>query len=416
MDTIVLLKLVAAVGLLLALVIKKVGPHIAMVAASVFLMIICGQGPSEFAELLKSYFTNKTVYNMALTIIAISMLSNVMNKTGMMNRMMDSLDAAVNSPRFTLMFAPFVIGLLTVAGGAFMSCPLVDAAAKDLDVKPARLAAINLVYRHGIHFSYPLASTFYMTVALTGCTNGELLRVTLPLSLFMLVLGYICLVRPLDVPEKEKRAGTDIGASLGKFLLMISPIAIALVLAVGFSLPMPAAVLAGTAAAIAISYSDPVTRPKEDLLKLVFGGINPKTIMVVLAALFFKDVVNHISAIGAALTGLAKTGMPPEMIILIVCMLTALPTGSNQTAVAIANPIAISFAANPQQAIMYAALTMACGFMSYYFSPVHMCQLLTLEYFKTDFADLMKEYKVFMPVLLLFIAAWYLVMKLIIFA
>ena len=45
-----------------------------------------------------------------------------------------------------------------------------------------------------------------------------------------------------------------------------------------------------------------------------------------------------------------------------------------------------------------------------------MCQLLTLEYFKTDFSELLKEYKIFMPGLLAFIAVWYLVLKLVVFA
>ena len=224
----ILIKLVLSVALLLALVIKKIEPHIAMFAASVFLMIICGQGPSSFAALFRDYLTNESVYNMAFTIVAISMLSGVMNKTGIMNRMMDSLSETVTDPRFTLMLAPFIIGLLTVAGGAYMSCPLVDAAGKDLDVKPSRLAAINLVYRHGIHFAYPLAATFYMTVGLIGCSNGELMAVTFPLSIFMLVFGWLVFVRPI---KAEKRApGQHRLRSAGRFVLLVSPIIVTLLL------------------------------------------------------------------------------------------------------------------------------------------------------------------------------------------
>ena len=410
----ILIKLVLAVLLLLAMVIKKIGPHIAMFAASVFLMIICGQGPASFVSLFRDYFTNESVYNMALTIVAISMLSSLMNKTGIMNRMMDSLSETITDPRFTLMFAPFIIGLLTVAGGAYMSCPLVDAVGRDLDIKPSRLAAINLVYRHGIHFAYPLAPTFYMTVALIGCSNGELMAVTFPLSVFMLVFGWLLFVRPI---KAEKRApGEHRLRSTGRFILLVSPIIVTLILAVGVGLRMPLAVLAGTLIAIAIAYSDASTRPKEPLMKLLFGGFNPKTVLVVLAALFFKEVIGHIPEIGAALAGLADSGMPPELVCVLVCVLTALPTGSNSTAVAIATPIAVSFAQTPGQVIMYAALCMACGFMGYYFSPVHMCQLLTLEYFKTDFSELLREYRIFMPGLLSFIAVWYLVLKLVVFA
>lgn len=415
MNSIVLLKLVAAVVLLLILVIKKIEPHIAMFAASIFLMIICGQGISGFAALFGKFFTNKTVYTMALTIISISMLSNVMNKTGMMNLMMESLDEAVNDPKFTLMFAPFIIGLLPVTGGAYMSCPLVDAAGKDLDISPSRLAAINLVYRHGFHFAYPMATTFYMTVGLIGCTNGELIKITFPIALFVLVAGYFCFVRPIKLPERSMERKGGKGGGLFTFFKMVSPILVALILAVLVSLPMPAAVLAGTAVALLVANGDPRTKPKEDLITLVFGGIKAKTVLVVIAALFFKEVINHISEIGVALTGLADSGMPPELIVILVCVLTALPTGSNSTGVAIANPIAVSFATTPGQVLMYAAMTMAFSFMGYYFSPVHMCQLLTLEYFKSDFAELMKEYRIFMPALVLFVAAWYLVMKLFIF-
>ena len=60
-------------------------------------------------------------------------------------------------------------------------------------------------------------------------------------------------------------------------------------------------------------------------------------------------------------------------------------------------PIMAGFGASEMQMMLYTCLVVATGTFGYYFSPVHMCQILTIEYFKTDLARLLKEYRYYLP-------------------
>ncbi len=413
MEYLVLVKLVLAIVLLLVLVIRKVKPEIAMVAAGLFLMIICLQKPADYLAVGKAFVTNTSVYTTGLTILGISILSNVMGKSGMMTKMVTNLEEAVNNKKLTLMITPFLIGLLAVVGGAFISCPLVDEISKDLDIKQERKAAINLAFRHCLHLMYPMSNVVYLTVALVGCTTGDLLKLTAPLAIANAVICYLLFIRDIKLPPKEKDPNVNRWKSFLLFLLNVAPIVVALVLTVAFKVLMPISLLVAVVLAVVIANLQSDTKPKGNYLEFLFKGVKISTILVVLAALLLKEVISSIEAINVALTGLANLGMPVEIILFIMCLLTALPTGNAATSIAVATPIAISFSTSLAQSTLFAALVMGLSYVSYYFSPVHMCQLLTIEYFKTDVGSLMKEYRFYIPLYFVLVWAWYFVVRLV---
>ncbi|MBR0140504.1 MAG: DUF401 family protein [Firmicutes bacterium] len=413
MEIAVIIKLLIVIGVLLAFVFLKQKPEIALAVSSVLLILIYGKGLQGFADAFTVFIKDKNTWTLPAAVLLIAILSGVMGKTGMLQKMIEKLKHLTGSTKLTIILAPLLIGLLAVTGGAYVSCPLVDELGNSLGISKERKAAINLVYRHAVHFSYPLNGSVIVIANLGNLNIGRLCLVMLPVVVWVFVIGYVLLLRDVKDVKLPRAKGSEFRKDLGSFLLNVFPILITLIFTVAGVMPMIAALAIGIASAVVIANLQEDTKPKEGLFDLIFKKVNYKMVLVILAALFFKACISSVPEISAAMTGIAAMGLPPEVIILVIAMLTSFPTGSVQTPAAIIIPMMLSLTSDPNAILLYTGLVLASSIYGYFFSPVHMCQLLTCEYFETGMAKLMKEYKYFIPLFAVGIAAWYIIMKLV---
>ncbi|MBQ6012778.1 MAG: DUF401 family protein [Firmicutes bacterium] len=411
MEIAVIVKLLIVIAALLALVFLKQKPEVALAASSVLMILIYGKGLQGFADAFRIFFRDQSTVTLPITIILIGILSGVMGKTGMLQKMIDHMKPMVRSTKLTIILTPLLIGLLAVTGGAYVSCPLVDQLGDTLGISPERKAAINLVYRHSVHYSYPLSGSLIVVANLSGLDVNRICLMLVPVVIWTFIIGHFTMMRDIKdvVMPKEDRASYL--SHVKYFLLNFSPILVSLLLTVVFDLSMLIALPVGIVLAVIVANAQEDTRPKEDLVSLLFKKVNYKMVLVIFAALFFKACISSVSEIAEAMTSLARAGLPPELMIVIIAVLTSFPTASVQTPAAIIIPIMAGFGASEMQMMLYTCLVVATGTFGYYFSPVHMCQILTIEYFKTDLARLLKEYRYYLPALAVGIFVWYAAMK-----
>lgn len=404
----VILKLVVVIAVLLALVFLKIKPHTALAVCSAILLLIYGKGLAGFGAAFSKFAADSTSWSLPLTVLLIAILSGVMGKTGMLQKMVNHLKPALRSTKLTIAITPALIGLLAVAGGAFISCPLVDELGKTLDIPPTKKAAINLAFRHCIMFAYPLNGSVIIAAQLSGVPVPTICKYLLPMSLWMTGIAWFLMLRNVKDVVMPKENGQATLRHIGLFLLNISPILVTLFLTVATPLEIYMAVPVGIVIALIAANLQEDTKPKDSLFDLLFKKVNYKMLLVIIAALFFKACISSVSEIGDAMRNLTASGLPVEVIIILITLLTSFPTGSIQTAAAIIVPLLASFTADPTQLALYVGLTLCSSIFGYYFSPVHMCQLLTIEYFGTDLKSLLKEYRIFIPMLAAGMALWYL--------
>ncbi|MCF0150879.1 MAG: DUF401 family protein, partial [Firmicutes bacterium] len=284
---------------------------------------------------------------------------------------------------------------------------LVDELGKTLKVSSNRKAAINLAFRHCIMFCYPLNGSVIISAQLSGVPVPTICKYLLPMSIWMTALGWFLMLRDVKDVVMPRESAKATLHHIGIFLLNISPILITLFLTVATPLEIYMAVPVGIVVALIAANLQEDTKPKESLFSLLFKKVNYKTLLVIIAALFFKACISSVSEIGEAMRSLTASGLPVEVIIVLITLLTSFPTGSIQTSAAILVPLLASFTSDPTQLALYVGLTLCSSIFGYYFSPVHMCQLLTIEYFGTDLKSLLKEYGLFIPLMILGIALWY---------
>ena len=410
----VIIKLLVVIALLLVLIFKKVNMALSLLIASVSLMVLNSRGPLDLWNAVVRTLTDSLTRETALIILFIGILGYLMNRYKMLERMVMYLERLVRSTKLTIMLAPSLMGLLLVTGGALMSCPVVDTLGERLQLPGDKRAAINLIFRHGLYFIYPLSSTLIMAAKLGGFQLYELVRIQFPVSLLMYFLGYVLLLRGVKDAIAPKLSGRAFGQSLLGFLINSSPITATIlitVLGIPFHYSLPVGIVLAIIINLIEGRKDSQYKLAENPLKLLWKGVNINMVLIILAVFFFKGCIDSITEINAYVLGMVEAGIPLELVIAAICMLVTFPTSNFQPSLAIAMPFITAVSVSQNQLLTYTYLLYSIGFLAYYASPLHMCQVLTVDYFKISLGALMKQYKLFIPILAAFTIGWYFVLR-----
>ncbi|MCM1990693.1 DUF401 family protein [Oceanirhabdus seepicola] len=394
------LKLGVSLALILILVNKKVNRGLALALGAIVLSLLFGKGIFHAPERLLYTFTEKSSINITLSVTLICVLGYYMGEFGILNKMIEYLELMLQSSKKSIMFAPAFVGTLLVSGGALMSCPIVETLGCKLNLPKDKQAAVNMVFRHALYFIFPLSSTLILAIELGNFQMGHFVLMQLPMALSMWIVGYIAYLR--NVREQSVSSNND-GKwlkSFGMLLLYSSPISISLV---SYSLgdhPLFMNIALGIIVSLLLVVILPDIKMNFSKERLIGGftkGIKLSIVLSIIGIMFFKNVVNDIPEIYDSIEGIINIGIPLEIILLICCAVISYPLASVQPAVAILFPMIIPLAPDYITALRYGMFIYTSAFMFYYISPLHMCQVLTLEYFDLKIKDLYRNYKILLP-------------------
>lgn len=389
----VILSLVLAMAVVLFMAAKKINIGLSLVAGSILLLLLNGQGGGEIVAVLVDTLTDYTTINLALSIALITVLGHLMDRYGLLDRMIRSLEGFLKSAKLTILLAPAIIGTLLVTGGALLSCPVVDELGERLGLSADRRAAVNLVFRHALYFIYPLSPPMILAVELGGFAMLDLIKIQLPIAVVMYLIGYFVLLGPAENPEHVHTEHRLV--HLRDFLTSASPILVSLLGVIVFALPFYLSLVLG----ILVAWWLHNRRRLESapFLSLVHEGFRPGMVLAILGIMLFKTSVDRLDELFLVLEELFRTGLPIELLIFLAAALISFPMASTQPGIAILYPLILPLATNPDERLIYGMFIYTSAFVFYYISPLHMCQVLTLEYFKVDMRRLYRHYATILP-------------------
>jgi len=301
------------------------------------------------------------------------------------------------------------MGTLLVTGGAIMAAPLVDEIGDDLNLEKSKKAAINLVFRHGWYFIYPMMPGFILVSEIAKIDKFELIAIQWPLTITVLAIGYIMWIRP-------SKATTDLSYQNGKrsfkdftnFVKYSSPIWVSLIIALGLE-GTSFSSLSASANSVVSDIAFPIglvigiiltfflSNKSKNLAEEFVKGINISIMFSGLGIMIFKEMVGQLSVLNDVVLSFLNSGVPIYILFITLPLITGLLSASTTSAIGVTLPIllpALSVSANPVPLIM---LAYSSSFLGYLVSPLHLCQILTLEYFKVRVSDLYKEYAIAIP-------------------
>lgn len=396
-----LLKILLAFCLMLVGIRLKVGLFFSILAGSLLLALLFGMGPIQWTlAAVEGVTQEKTLFLCAILALILT-LSDLLDHCGQANRLLDVLGNHIHRPKLALAFFPALIGLLPMPGGALFSAPMVRTMAARLPggaeaagFSPQSQALINYWYRHLWELAWPLYPGIILAASLSGIPLVQLALVLSPAPFLTLLFGWWFVLRPIKlnatphVPQPKTafpfRAVLREGLPLGVAIVgaIILEVAIAMLLP---EIPFEWGVMLALGLAIITTKIQNRT-PLPALLKLFVNRHLLSMLAVVVAIFIFKGVLQ----VSGAIELLAATAGGDAALLISASFLpffVGMVSGLNIAFVGAAFPLIIGLLEQmglQNQLVAYMVLGMFSGYVGVLASPLHLCLILTCQFFKVE--------------------------------
>lgn len=403
-----ILKLILTMVIILVLVSKKINIGLSLLLGSLSFILLNRASLLMFIKVLFQTLTDLEALNLALAIGFITVLGYLMDRYQLMNRMIQSLENLLGSVKATLVLAPALIGTLLVSGGALMSCPVVNSLGERIEMSNVHRAASNLVFRHSLYFVFPLSTTMIIAAQIGDYDLFDFIKLQFPLAIVFSLMGYFLYVKPYSskalLSNQEESIemyfkSFKVFFQLMNFLLYASPIIVSLLATLVLKLPFSIACVLGILTTLLVHLLDQNRMEDDETFFMSFKkGLKPLMILSVFGIMVFKNTLGLFPDLYAQMASIVSMGIPIELIIIICSALLSFTLASIQPTVAILYPLILPMAIDEHTKLRLAMFIYTSGFIFYYISPLHLCQVLTVEYFNVDTKSLYKQYRLILPV------------------
>lgn len=380
MNNLEFIAVILAFIVILILIMKKVNLGLSMLIGTIVIFILTpGTDFLDYFLILKKGLINETTLSLLFVIINITILAGVMDKTGLINEMITSLRILFNRFETILVIVPSLLGVLTVPGGAVISAPIVDSLGNEINLSNPRKMAVNLLFRHIWYFSFPFVPGIILTANLIEVDVYFLIKYLFPLSITLLLAGYLYLFRGMKTENSLKTQTDNKYKALLTLAKTISPILI------GILLPLVLPVPFWFALTLGVGLLFWVIR-KKLTWKIILKSINWNMVYGIAGIMLFKECINSLTVIHRFISLVIEKGIPVWLLVVLLPGVVAYLTGSTSGSLGVTLPllaVMIDFKVN----IGLLVLLYGASFFGYYLSPVHLCLILTAEYFKVNLKE-----------------------------
>jgi len=428
-------KILVVFGLICWLTTKRVPLGLSLLGGAFLVGVFFGMAPADIARGFLTHITAVRTLELALLVGVILALSHLLQAAGQMQRMVTTLEGLVRSTRARLAILPGLIGLLPMPGGALFSAPMVKEAGAGADYEAHHMTAINHWFRHVWEYCWPLYPGLILLTSLEGVDLPLLQYAALqsPLTLVALAAGFLFVFGRVRPPAAPSQAHLPLASRLKAFLGAVAPIGVILLatalveVTMRLLLPPLVPVL-------------PVFRERLGFLVQAWPWPTKSTSLIIglVVAIFYVLRSNHLPwaeqarqvarnrnlwllvllAFGIKVfAGLIQDSRAAEQAaqwlqarhVPLLAITAALPflvgliTGITVAFVGVAYPLLLGLMTGmePHVRLSYLVFGYAWGFTGVLLSPVHVCLVTTLEYFR---ADLAKTWRWLVPASLVVLA------------
>jgi len=431
-------------ALMVYLIRRKVDVSYALVAGAVALGLLfgvqwarlprgLGASLAGIGRNLGAAAIDRETLELAGLVLFIQFLGHALKHSAHLDRLMAALKALLRDRRAAMAAAPAFIGLLPMPGGALFSAPMVAELTNDLGMAPEERTLVNYWFRHVWEWTWPLYPGILFAAARVGAPLGTTILAASPFTLGAIAIGTIFLLRRVRLPAEESappgrklsasetrtpRRAAAAGTNNWRELLAAAwPVGLIVLLTaamgVAKSLKLPVRLPTQTALLVALVVVNPlfliVNRvPWRDVAKLARATFQPSMILLVYGVQAFGHMLDAYGAAVELPRIFAEWGVPPLALLFTVPLAVGLLTGYMPATVGICFPVLVPLIVKGS-AIHYGlmAFAYAGGLFGVLLSPVHLCLVLSREYFKADFGRVYRGlFRLMAPLALVAVGTW----------
>lgn len=384
--------IIAALILLLRL---KVDLAAAIVLSALVTILLFQINLKQAALAAAKMTTTPKTLRLYVIVVMVLYISEVQKSRKMFDRLIQSLNVMIRDNRVVAMVSPAIIGFLPMLGGALFSAPLVDAASKRMNWEPEFKTFVNYWFRHLWEFVWPVYAALLIFQTMSRIPLKRIILFQSPFTLLNILSGVtICFLyfRRRHISRQPPDVTNHIWGTLKDLIIGIWPLLLVVLLFFVFSIPLYISiVLSAVLLTLAVRF-----RPRE-IAAALFTRVMLRTLILLAAVMVFQGVIG-ISDISATLSRMEITlGMIVFFSFLISFSMGFL-TGVNLAYIAIAYPVIYPLIQHMPNFFILSLYVFVIGFAGILLSPLHLCLVLTNEYFKST---LYKVYKFILPPVLL---------------
>ncbi|WP_202320762.1 TIGR00529 family membrane protein [Archaeoglobus neptunius] len=359
------LALVVSIVLVLILI-RKLNIGISLFVGSAVLSYLLF-GFYGFEVMLNALVSLQTIKIVIIVILAFT-LGYAMEYFGMLGEIAESLSESIGAYSFILI--PLLIGLLPMPGGALISAVMLGPLVKKYALSPEKATLLNYWFRHIWVTFWPLYPSIIIGSAVLNTDLFKFASATFPISIFAVISGLL-LTRGM---ERKFRIGKD----TAKALLNLYPVAILILLTVAMKIDLLVSLLVSIAA-VSIHRRAKI----RDFEKIMKKTVDRKIIILVFAVMVFKSVIEVSGAAESLFTDISLE-FPAPIAAFILTLTVGFATGIEMSYSSIALPLLTSFTGVGNIIPHNLMLVIAAGYIGVMLSPLHLCYVLTAEYFGTE--------------------------------
>ena len=328
-------------------------------------------------------------------VILVIFLGSIQKETGMFDRLIRSLNSVIRDRRVVAMVGPAIIGFLPMPGGALFSAPLVEVSTREMEISPHFRTFLNYWFRHPWEYVWPIYAGLLLFQTMSGYPLRRIILYQSPFTLLH-ILGGLAVAflyfRRRGIPRQSPGDFNHFWGTLGDFMEGTWPILAVVVLFFAAGFPLHVAL------ALVVLIVVLVKRVKPS--RIIAHLVNPRmgrTLLLLAVVLIFQKVI-LIADVFAEFNGVALSTAAAVALIMGVSFSMGFLTGVNTAFIAIAFPIVHPLIQNLPNAFYLSVYVYVIGFCGVLLSPLHLCLVLTNEYFHSS---LIRVYRYLAPPVLL---------------
>lgn len=329
-----------------------------------------------FLDRLVVTCTDYEILAMSVAVGIIPLIGGAMKKSGQIDSLVENVRIR---QKHMLAFAPALMGLLPMPGGALLSAPIMERSGHG--VPPNIVATANNWFRHMFLFVYPLAPALIVLSAITNLDLYLCILYVLPFTIIATVIGYMFFLRSVkgDIIGKN-------GFSLKGLLIPLTVISSAplldFILKKFFGLGNTATLI-GVAVGLTLSLAlSAVKLPLGNLVK----EMKPWNFALIIHGMFLYLHIFEKTDIGQSI---AELPLPPLMLAIVAGFALGFLTGRVHLPGSIVFPVYLTGVGSITPFVF--ALIYIAIYFGYINSPVHPCLVVTCEYFHISIRDMLKK-------------------------
>ena len=362
--------IVAFVGIFI-LRFKNIEFYVAISFASLVIGLTSGAPLIIFYDVLVTTLSAYNTWNLVSAVALITVLGYALKETGLMVRFIESMSKILPG-NILLATIPALFGFLSMPGGALMSAPFIEPEANKLGLKPEYKTYYNVWFRHLLYWVNPITSSTLMAVALSGIPVNDWLRVQSPLFFVMMAIGFIASRGFIDTPKRNRGEG---GLTMDSMKGGI-PIIITVIMTLAGA-PIWVSLLAGIFVGLFLGKVN-----SNKAVEIFKNGIRWDLVLSIISMLYLRDMITTSGSIVKLFEAVIASGIPVMAIAIVVPLCIGAISGSPAMGVGIAFPILLPLFGDPNiHLVSIVFLGITCTYIT---SPLHLCLVLTNNYFKSD--------------------------------